>query len=435
MAFSLGIVGAGQFSGQFATLFHHHPGVSEVWVTDSIPERARQLVSTAGLAGTMADFDEMLRSPVDAIAIFTQRWTHGPLVVRALRAGKHVYSAVPMAITVDEIAAIVDAVRETGLTYMMGETSYYNPATVYARQKLASGEFGRLFYAEGDYVHDMDLGFYDAYRYSAAARTGSRLRATPHCFIRRTPSAGCSEPGRPTRQRVGCIGVRGRSPRRRLRSVGEPVRQRLLQRHSPLRARCGGSMRINEFRRVGYPVAIDASRDSAGSAPTARSSSSRPRRTGRPARASTRSPTSSTRSPTLDADDPSLRARRTRAPRRVRLGMRRDPRPRAPPRGTPGPAQRARGQPPLPRRRLRACGGRRHAATRECVDGGTLHPPRRDRPRVGAARRRTARGPRPGRRRGIRPSPAQRGGQSLALQSRRTPEAATRAAAERGKLR
>src|SRR2546430_4141161 len=36
-----------------------------------------------------------------------------------------IYSAVPMGNTVDEISAIVDAVRSTGLIYMMGETSYY----------------------------------------------------------------------------------------------------------------------------------------------------------------------------------------------------------------------------------------------------------------------------------------------------------------------
>ena len=79
-----------------------------------------------------------------------------------------------MAISVAEIEANLDAVRETGLTYMMGETSYYNPATVYARQKLAAGEFGQVFYSEGDYVHDMDLGFYAAYQYSG----GENWKAT-----------------------------------------------------------------------------------------------------------------------------------------------------------------------------------------------------------------------------------------------------------------
>ncbi|KEP72464.1 oxidoreductase, partial [Microbacterium sp. SUBG005] len=31
-----------------------------------------------------------------------------------------------------------------------------------------------MFYAEGDYVHDMDLGFYDAYKYSG----GDEWKAT-----------------------------------------------------------------------------------------------------------------------------------------------------------------------------------------------------------------------------------------------------------------
>ncbi|HKU10161.1 MAG TPA: Gfo/Idh/MocA family oxidoreductase, partial [Sinomonas sp.] len=167
--FSLGLVGAGQFAGQFAKLFAAHPLIASAHVTDVLPERAEDLVGSLGLDGTFPSFEAMLESDLDAVAIFTQRWTHGPLVVQALRAGKHVYSAVPMAVSVGEIGAIIEAVRETGLTYMMGETSYYNPATVYARERAAEGAFGRIFYAEGDYVHDMDLGFYEAYQYSGGA--------------------------------------------------------------------------------------------------------------------------------------------------------------------------------------------------------------------------------------------------------------------------
>src|SRR6185312_5264071 len=162
----IGSVGAGQFSGHFAKLVDLHPRVGEVVSTDLLPERAEAVCDKWGLAGTMASFAAMLESDLDAVAIFTQRWTHGPLVLAALEAGKHVYSAVQMAISEEEIAAIVDKVRETGLTYMMGETSYYNPATVYARRQFGEGKFGRVFYAEGDYVHDMDLGFYSAYQYS-----------------------------------------------------------------------------------------------------------------------------------------------------------------------------------------------------------------------------------------------------------------------------
>ncbi|MEU0838641.1 Gfo/Idh/MocA family oxidoreductase [Streptomyces sp. NPDC005962] len=259
MPFTLGIVGAGQFAGQFAKLFQAHPGVGDVTVTDLLPERADRLVSQYGLAGTHPTFEAMLESDVDAIALFTQRWTHGPLVVQALRAGKHVYSAVPMAISEEEIAAIIDAVRETGLTYMMGETSQYNPATVYARQKIAEGGFGRLFYAEGDYVHDMDLGFYEAYQYSGGENWKSTASYPPLLYP--THSVGGVLGAWQTHAvSVSAIGVRDER--------GDGVFDREVSQFDNdfsnatalFEVAGGGSFRTNEFRRVGYPSHIRESR-------------------------------------------------------------------------------------------------------------------------------------------------------------------------------
>jgi predicted dehydrogenase len=259
MSFTLGIVGAGQFAGQFATLFNLHPDVRSVYVTDLLPERADELVRAGGLAGTYRDFDELLASDVDAVAIFTQRWTHGPLVVKALRAGKHVYSAVPMAISEEEIAAIIDAVRETGLTYMMGETSQYNPATVYARGQAATGAFGRVFYAEGDYVHDMDLGFYDAYRYSGGEQWKSTASYPPLLYP--THSIGGILGAWDTHATsVSAIGVRDER--------GDGVFDREVSQFDNdfsnatalFEVAGGGSFRTNEFRRVGYPSHIRESR-------------------------------------------------------------------------------------------------------------------------------------------------------------------------------
>lgn len=260
MSLSLGIVGASQFSGQFATLFKLHPGVSRVLVTDVLPERAIELNERLDLDGVADSFDAFLDDDsIDAVAIFTQRWTHGPLVLKALRAGKHVYSAVPMAISEEEIALIIEAVRETGLTYMMGETSYYNPATIFARNQVAAGKFGRIFYAEGDYVHDMDLGFYEAYQYSGGAEWKTTASYPPMLYP--THSIGGVLGAVPSHATsVSCIGVRD--------DRGDGVFDRdvsmfhndfsnataLFELHG------GGSMRINEMRRVGYPSHIRESR-------------------------------------------------------------------------------------------------------------------------------------------------------------------------------
>lgn len=260
MTFTIGVVGAGQFAGQFATLFNHHPEVSAVYTTDLLADRAATLLAQAGLAGTFDSFDSMLASPlIDAVAIFTQRWTHGPLALRALRAGKHVYSAVPMAFTEKEIQDIVGAVAETGLVYMMGETSYYNPATVFARKRIADGSFGRLFYAEGDYIHDMDLGFYEAYRYSGGENWKSTASFPPMLYP--THSIGGVLGAWDTyATAVSCIGVTD--------DRGDGVFDREVSRFDNdfsnatalFKLAAGGSMRTNEFRRVGYPSQLRESR-------------------------------------------------------------------------------------------------------------------------------------------------------------------------------
>ena len=259
MPVSIGIVGAGQFAGQFSALFKLHPEVSAVYVTDLLPERAADLNRSQDLNGTFADFNAMLASDVDAVAIFTQRWTHGPLVVAALRAGKHVYSAVPMAISEEEIAAIIDAVKQTGLTYMMGETSYYNPATVFARKRIADGEFGRVFYSEGDYVHDMDLGFYAAYEYSGGPDWKRTASYPPMLYP--THSIGGVLGAIPSHAvSVSAIGVRD--------DRGDGVFDRDVSMFNNdfsnasalFELADGGAMRINEMRRVGYPSHIRESR-------------------------------------------------------------------------------------------------------------------------------------------------------------------------------
>lgn len=260
MTFSLGMVGAGQFSAHFASLFHLHPGIDAVYATDVIDGRADQLVSDLGLAGTYPSFDAMLADPtVDAVAIFTQRWTHGPLVVRALNAGKHVYSAVPMAVSHDELAEIIDVVEATGLTYMMGETSQYNPATVFARQKHAAGAFGDIFYAEGDYLHDMDHGFYDAYRYSGGE--GWRATASYPPMWYPTHAIGGVLAALPSHAvSVSCIGVHDKSNDGVFDTDVSMFRNDFSNASALFELASGGSMRINEFRRVGYPSHLRESR-------------------------------------------------------------------------------------------------------------------------------------------------------------------------------
>jgi predicted dehydrogenase len=248
----IGVVGTGQFARSFISLWQLHPDVEAVYACDVVPERAREHQQKYDLAGVFTDAEEMFASDeVDSVAIMTQRWSHGPLVLRALEAGKNVYSAVPMAISVEEIRAIVEKVEQTGLIYMMGETSYYNPAVVWAREKVAAGEFGRVFYAEGDYVHDMDNGFYAAYQYSGGEDWKKTASYPPMLYP--THAVGGVLGALPTHAvSVSCVGIRDDRGDGVFDANVSQWGNEFSNMSALFELADGGAMRTNEFRRVGY---------------------------------------------------------------------------------------------------------------------------------------------------------------------------------------
>lgn len=149
------VVGCGRFSPFFVPLFKAHPITEKVYVCDQKRERAEDFAKRFDVE-IIDSFEEALASDkVNAVAIFTQRFKHGQMVIDALKAGKHVYSAVPCAVNVDEIKQIVELVKETRLTYSMGETGCYRAPALFCRQEFEKGAFGKFVYAEAQYNHDI----------------------------------------------------------------------------------------------------------------------------------------------------------------------------------------------------------------------------------------------------------------------------------------
>lgn len=160
------VVGCGQFARHFVPLFKHHPACEFVAVCDKFRDRAEDYMEKFKVDKIFDTFDDAVNSDeINAIAIFSQRDMHGIMAIEALKHGKNVYSAVPMALKIDEIKEIVRLVGETGLTYSMGETGIYRPASIFCRQKYKQGEFGKLVYAEAQYNHDM-LRLYGTFQYT-----------------------------------------------------------------------------------------------------------------------------------------------------------------------------------------------------------------------------------------------------------------------------
>jgi predicted dehydrogenase len=247
----IGICGAGGFSGAFIPLFKAHPSVDEVVIAEVFPERRAEQAARYGVERTYASLDELCRSDVDAVALFTQRWMHAPQAIQALNAGKHVFSAVPAAITLEELAALVETVQITGLTYMLAETSYYYPVVLYCRERFAKGDFGEFVYGEGEYLHDMSVGFYEAFQHSGGDRWKAQASFPPMLYPTHSTSMILSVTGARMTE-VACMGRVDNHPDGIFRADVSLWGNVFSNETGLFRTSDGGTCRINEFRRVGF---------------------------------------------------------------------------------------------------------------------------------------------------------------------------------------
>ena len=162
---TIAVIGCGAFSPFFIPLFKAHPYTEKVYVCDLIAEKAKEYSEKFGVDIVGRRIIKNAREDITAIAIFTERHNHGPLVKAALKAGKDVYSAVPMASEVEECLEIVDMVKNSDLIYMMGETCIYYPCSMFCKKEHEKGTFGNFVYGESQYFHDLSH-FSEKYRNS-----------------------------------------------------------------------------------------------------------------------------------------------------------------------------------------------------------------------------------------------------------------------------
>ena len=179
----IAIIGAGQFSSSFIHLFQAHPMVQEVGLVEPNNERRVAISAQFNIKQSFDSLEKLWGSDFNAVAIFTPRWTHAQIALEALNNGRHVYTAVPMGITHEEVTQLVDVASKTKLTYFMAETSYYYPAVVFSRQKFASGQMGSFVYGEGEYLHDMSHGFSDAYAANGGDEWKSTASFSAHAYL------------------------------------------------------------------------------------------------------------------------------------------------------------------------------------------------------------------------------------------------------------
>lgn len=154
----VGLIGHGvcQFGAAFG--FQDHPNVEIIAVSDLIPARCAAMAKACRCPKTYPSLEELVQDDrIEAVFIATDAPSHARHTLEALKHGKHVATAVPAAFgSLEEVHQVHEAVRKSGLKYMMFETSCFHEDLYAMRQIYQAGGFGKLVYAEGEYYHYME---------------------------------------------------------------------------------------------------------------------------------------------------------------------------------------------------------------------------------------------------------------------------------------
>lgn len=143
--FNIGLIGCGKIAQ-----VRHLPEytarrdckISAVYDTNN--ERAMMIALQYG-AIAYTSYERLLADPsLDAISVCTANFCHAEISIAALKAGKHVLCEKPMATTLEDCQAMVDAAKEANRVLMIGQNQRLNKTHVVARKLLSEGCIGKI---------------------------------------------------------------------------------------------------------------------------------------------------------------------------------------------------------------------------------------------------------------------------------------------------
>ncbi|WP_439643420.1 Gfo/Idh/MocA family protein [Gemmatimonas sp.] len=140
-------------------------GVEIVAVADIAPEKAQRAVAMCTKAGRKApevytngerDYERLVqRNDIDFVYTATPWPFHTPVMLAAMRAGKHCGSEVPIALTTEQAWELVETSEKTKRHCLMMENCCYGNSELTVLRMVREGVFGTLLHAEAAYLHDL----------------------------------------------------------------------------------------------------------------------------------------------------------------------------------------------------------------------------------------------------------------------------------------
>lgn len=128
----------------YVPLLRAIPGVDVLGLADEDAARGRRAAEQHGLT-LFPSYEALLAARPDAVLVCSENSKHRPLVETAAAAGAHVLCEKPIATTLPDAQAMLDACDRAGVTFMPAFPMRFSAPVAQVQAQLAAGALGRVY--------------------------------------------------------------------------------------------------------------------------------------------------------------------------------------------------------------------------------------------------------------------------------------------------
>lgn len=151
----IGVIGLG-VGERHIVGYNQIPGVSVIAACDMDEDKLNTVCDRQGVDHRFTDYRRLLEDPsIDAISVCSYDNYHAQQVIDAFDAGKHVMVEKPVTLNRDDLVKVIRAQQDSGKRISSNLILRQSPRFIALRDMVQRGEFGDIFYMEGDYIHQI----------------------------------------------------------------------------------------------------------------------------------------------------------------------------------------------------------------------------------------------------------------------------------------
>ena len=172
----MALIGCGQIADAHLQEAAKVDSVEVVAVCDMHMDLAEQAAARFRVPGVYDNLERMLAEVnPDVVHITTPAHTHGPLTMKALAAGCHVYVEKPFTIDAIEAETVIAAAESAEKKLCIGHDQLFDPTWLDCRSRIAAGQIGHVRHIEST------LG------YPISGQFGAVVAGDPRHWVRQLP--------------------------------------------------------------------------------------------------------------------------------------------------------------------------------------------------------------------------------------------------------